>query len=304
VRIEALLEPYYVLRPDQALRSGWERFAKPRTKLVRLAWGLPIAVDTRETVGQAIARNGLFDLAVSELLFRLLEPGERALDAGANIGAMSSAMAVATGPKGKVLAFEPHPDVYGRLRENVHRWSCAGWTSPIETRPIALSDRDGVARMLEPSHFSENQGASLIVPDDGPAHSPGRTITITASRLETEIPATEAPALLKLDVQGHEASVLRGMASILERGDVRDVIFEDEDYPSEAATMLADAHYGILGIGHTFSGVRLFEPGQPGGRHAESDQSYLASRDVARALARTTRPGWRCLRPLRGLGAA
>ena len=79
------------------------------------------------------------DLAVSEALWRLLDPGALALDVGANIGFMTNLMAWRSGPCGRVLAFEPHPEVFRSLAENVERLS-ATRPSPLSsstTRPSA-----------------------------------------------------------------------------------------------------------------------------------------------------------------------
>ena len=68
-------------------------------------------MNPKETIGRAILRLGVYDLCVSESICRLLDPGESAIDVGANLGYMTSLMAAKAGKCGSVESFEPHPDL-------------------------------------------------------------------------------------------------------------------------------------------------------------------------------------------------
>src|SRR5664280_1535030 len=84
--LERLAQPYYLLRPSHLVRRvAMLGRAEPKA-IVRLPWGLDIAVDPGEDIGRLIVTNGLFDLTVSEAIARLLQPGETGVDVGANIG--------------------------------------------------------------------------------------------------------------------------------------------------------------------------------------------------------------------------
>src|SRR5579872_6967542 len=101
-RLRRLLnKPHYIYRPGQAIirlgrllggakpAGAWEEAVLP--------WGLPIRYHPAEQIGNSIWRLGLYDLCVSETLWRLLDAGETALDVGANFGHMTSVMAVRVG---------------------------------------------------------------------------------------------------------------------------------------------------------------------------------------------------------------
>ena len=75
-------------------------------------------VDPTRAIGRSIVTTGLFDLAVSELLARLIDPGDIVVDAGANVGYMTVLAATAAGRSGRVLAFEPHPELFAVLCQN------------------------------------------------------------------------------------------------------------------------------------------------------------------------------------------
>src|ERR1700710_1808297 len=142
---ERFLKPHYLFRPSQAARRLIQglRGNTPGSAEVRLPWGLRLRVDPRESIGGAIWRLGLYDLAVSEALWRLTTPGDLAVDVGANLGHMAGILALRAGPSGRVLAFEPHPDVFADLVENVVLVAGDPRTAPVEALPLALGDTEG-----------------------------------------------------------------------------------------------------------------------------------------------------------------
>jgi ubiquinone/menaquinone biosynthesis C-methylase UbiE len=87
--------------------------------MVTTAWGLPLEARSDESIGYSLITTGVFDLPVTETLLRLADSGELAIDVGANIGAMTSALAAAVGPAGEVWAFEPNPSVLAVLERSI-----------------------------------------------------------------------------------------------------------------------------------------------------------------------------------------
>ncbi len=55
-----------------------------------------------EGVGRSLWRLGVYDLVTCELCWRLLDPGETAVDVGANIGVVTGLLARRAGPAGEV----------------------------------------------------------------------------------------------------------------------------------------------------------------------------------------------------------
>ena len=126
-----LWKPWFVYRPSQILR----RLRPPaldrssQYPAIETAWGLQIHAHPSRAIGHCLLTTGVFDLAVSEVLVRLIDgrrPGRAPLqvvlgsartaprpdgagplvvDAGANIGYMTVLMAAAAGPRGRVLSF-------------------------------------------------------------------------------------------------------------------------------------------------------------------------------------------------------
>ena len=143
------------LRLEYLWRSRREAF-------IALPWGLPIKIDPHESVGYNIASQGLYELGVTETLWRLTESGDLAVDAGANIGYTASVLGVRVGPKGRVICFEPNPEVFTSLRENVELWRKDGRCGTFDLEQAALGKEQGKARLHMNDWFLTNRGTSWI----------------------------------------------------------------------------------------------------------------------------------------------
>lgn len=251
------------------------------------AWGqLPVESRSDESVGYLLQTTGVFDIAVTEALFRLAAPGEMAIDIGANIGAMTSALATAVGERGEVWAFEPSPVVLPGLERSV-----AEWGRRVRVFPLALSDRAGSASFVAPTVQAANHGRSRI--GDDPEHTE-TVVTVNTERLDVLV-GDRVVGVMKLDAERHEPAVLAGAERMVSERRVRDIIYEDVNgFPSAASEPLSEAGYEVFALGHSLFGPRL----DPSDRVTAGweEQSYLATIDPARAR-RLLRPrGWRCLR--------
>lgn len=134
-------------------------------------------------------------------LFRdYCQPGDVAIDVGANIGEVSIICSQAVGAEGRVLAFEPNPRIYQYLLGNLTLNRCANVTAAN----LALGATEGRVRMSNDKHDDMNR----IVASGA--------IEVACSTLDAQLP--EAPiALLKVDVEGSELRVLEGARRALER---------------------------------------------------------------------------------------
>lgn len=269
--------PAYVFRPTQIVRRL--RGRPTGEQVVRLPWGDRISVDADESVGSGIARTGVHELRVSEVIWRLTGNTDVALDVGANVGYFTSLLA---NRASRVIALEPHPVVGERLEANVARWS-----GEIDVIPQAASDTAGSATLGEPDWFDENSGiASLGV--EG-----ARAFEVQTVRLDSVIGAATI-GICKVDVEGHELKAFEGMASALTEGRVRDILFEEhEPLPTPVTSYLGERGYRLFTLAQRFNRVVLGPP--------ETDldtmdaPTYLATRDPARALGQVG-GGWQCLR--------
>jgi FkbM family methyltransferase len=291
-----LFSPPYIFQPLQALkRLRLEYFGHSEQQtIVTLPWGLSIRVNLREAIGYNIACQGLYEPGVTETLWRLTEPGELVVDAGANIGYTTSILAIRVGRAGRILSFEPHPQVFECLTENAGNWRADERCGTIVLAQAALGERNGTGALHTDGQFATNRGSARMENDLNDAVG-SRVIPVTVHTLDSVINVGEQIGVLKMDVQGSEFAVLKGMTGLLERRDVRDIVFEEEaGFPAPTHNYLESKGYSIFGIQELFSRVRCIVGAAP---HPNSDfgpiPNYLATRDPERAVARLSPRIWR-----------
>ena len=295
-------KPHYVCRPGQLFRrlAHTLRGVPPgQLESAALPWGLTIQYHSEEMIGSSIRRTGIFDLCVTEALWRLLEPGETALDIGANIGYMTSVMAARVGKDGQVLSFEPHPEIFRELSNNVHSWNNSPLTGRIEAYKIAMSDRVGAGWLATTPEFASNRGTATLLT--------GATAGEDTALLNVSIlPLDEFPGLppqigvMKVDVEGHEAQVFQGAKKLLAAGRVRDIVFEEHSpYPTAVTGLLESAGYTLFVLDQAPSGPVAAPVTEFAERRLQDAPNYLATREPARALDRLRKRGWATLSPRR-----
>ena len=320
MKLLSLFKPEYIYRPGQiARRLRYGGLSAPARAgefaVADLPWGLPLRVRRGETIGHSILSLGVFELLVTESLWRLIDPGETVADVGANIGYMSSVMARRVGPSGAVLAFEAHPGVHADLLHNVGLWSQSAMSSQlgrVDARHLAVSDQTGDCTLNVPAAFETNRGlATLESGADGEREARAgaapamTTITVRRTTLDEAFPASEAKrvGLVKMDVEGHELAILRGASALIAGRRVRDWIFEENrPYPSEVTRFFVDHGYTLLRLHKTFSRPGLIDPKAPAAdAHSASEApespNFMATLEPGRARERFRPGGWRALRP-------
>ena len=287
-------KPYYVFRPTQIgrralLGAGFMRY-DGRYGQITLPWGAPLTFKTDEKVGLCFARRGVFDLPVCEALWRLTDPGELTLDVGAYIGQMTSVLAAAAGPQGRVLAFEPHPETFRLLSTNVQRWTQAGGLAPIELREMGAAAEEGVAQLAMDEDFDWNPMTASIV-TDGTASSE-RMVQVPTRRLDDEVGGRRV-GVMKLDVEGFEHDVLLGAERLLGEHRIRDIVFEEfDEYPTRVTDLLEGHGYTIFTLDQRLHGPLAARACGSWARQSTEDPNYLATTDPERAVARLAKLGW------------
>jgi FkbM family methyltransferase len=289
-----LTRPHYLARPSGALRLAWARLAREegvhRLEPVRLPWGVSMLVDPAEDIGRSIAHTGVFDPDLTEAVYRLLDPGERAVDVGANIGYVTSLMAARAGARGEVHAYEMHPEVFRVLELNASIWSSRPEAPALHLARVGVSDCRGVGTLEVPPAFDGNMGLARLTAGNGRAES-GSTVEVSC--LDDLLPE-QSFHVVKLDIEGHEAAALRGAARILSEGRVRDVIFEDHgQYPTEAMALLEGHGLRVFSLDRALLGPCLRPPEEGFGRPEWPGPNYLATSEPDRALARFAPRGFR-----------
>jgi FkbM family methyltransferase len=289
-----LNKPEYWFRPSQTFRRLSRIFRRFPPREVVLPWTLPVAIHPADDISKAIWTLGIYDLNVSEAIWRLLGPGGVAVDAGANIGHMTGLMAARCGPSGTVLAFEPHPRIFAELERNIARWKNAP-ISRICAYNCALSSTARLAALEEPEDFHTNRGIAHLTnsPD-----SRNVCFRVRCVRLDDHLPDVRNIDVLKLDVEGHEFDVMKGAQELLARKALRHIIFENNacSFDAEIVSLLKHYGYDSYLLTRTFFGPQLADTIESQRYPHYLPCSFVASAAPDEMRARFRPRGWRVLR--------
>ena len=148
-----------------------------------------------------------------QIVRHLVEPGDRVIDLGANIGIYAKALADLVGPEGRVYSVEPVPTTFDLLRANLRSLGL----DQVECLNCAISDSEGVVAMEIPQYETggDNFYRARIAEPDG---STKATCRIPAQTIDRTFADGERPiAFVKCDVEGHELACIRGADRFLDR---------------------------------------------------------------------------------------
>lgn len=170
-----------------------------------------------------ILSTGTYEAEIGKLIRTCLKPGYIALDIGANIGLQSIRMSQCCGEEGLVLAFEPLTYLQEKFDKNIALNNCTN----VKLFPFALSDNE-TAIDIKINENNWNQGTFSLNNTNNGNKSQQLTVKI-ADKLEA-IEKLPKLHLIKIDVEGFEYHVLRGLKATLQKHRPR-IIFEyDSNY--------------------------------------------------------------------------
>lgn len=141
--------------------------------------------------------------------------GGEILDVGANVGYTATVFAGACDPGARVHAFEPEARNFAVLDEVARRSRAAGRIVPVRA---AVGSQEGVARLwVNRAHHADHRVLTdaFAARQAGPPESEQvPLVSLDAYVRDAEIARV---AFVKIDVQGYELEVCRGMAGLLAR---------------------------------------------------------------------------------------
>ncbi len=259
-------------------------------EIVQLPWELPIEVNTVDTVGIALVKQGLYDILTTEIVWRLTRPGDRTVDVGANIGYFTSLLAARAGRHGAVYAWEPHPETFCQLQRNAKSWQSDTRRAKITLFQAALSDEDGMASLSLPPGQQNNFSLAFLA-----SQPDGSALSVRRQRLAPFLDSSGPIGVMKLDAESHESQILKGAGDHLHSGSIRDIVFEEHSaFPARSHEILLSAGYQIYWFEERLRGPNVIAPtAHAHWREYDLPPSYLATRDPDYALRVLSARGWK-----------
>lgn len=163
-----------------------------------------------------------YERRFSHALLRQVSPGDVVWDIGANVGFYTLPLRAAVGENGKVVAIEPTPTCFAELRKRTEH------AANVTCIQAALGDRTGSAPLAVDEHALSTTNSLFV------ASQIAKTLDVRLTTGDDLVSTGEAasPNVLKIDVEGFEEEVLRGLDQQLARPSCRAVFCE--------------VHFGIL----------------------------------------------------------
>lgn len=206
-RIEAAVE-------QAGRRRGY--YLGDHTALSVMENGQMLLVDTRSRdIAMRVLATGRWEHNETTAFARLIRPGDTVFDVGANHGVFALVAGPRCRPGGQVHAFEPNPDLARLI--TMSTW-LNGLQNVVKVHALAASDAEGEAVLTASEAYSGGGSLRPRKAVAGFAGSEFRSIACRTVRLDDMFPDPSFRIdVMKIDVEGFEGRVLRGMPKLLER---------------------------------------------------------------------------------------
>jgi FkbM family methyltransferase len=236
--------------PGKERLSGWLKPSKElKTTLNNgIIWlnheDIALYTSVNNYIEYTILSTGTYEDEIGKLIRVLLKPGSVALDIGANIGLQTIRMSASVGVNGQVYSFEPLTYLQKKFTKNITLNNC----SNVTLFPLALSDHEEHIT-VNIDEQTWNQGTfSLKHGDNG---TTSQQIDVKAGDKMKEIQDLHQLNLIKIDVEGFEYHVLRGLKASLQKHRPH-IIFEyDSNYWMGTGQSIADCYHFLTDLNYT-----------------------------------------------------
>jgi FkbM family methyltransferase len=215
-------------------------------RVVRTTEGVKLYCSSEDLIQSFIMYFGMWDPHITRYLQARLQPGDVLVDVGANIGYYTLLGSKLVGPAGKVVAIEASPRTYASLQQNIER----NRAENVRAVNAAASNQRGTVQVF--AGTPDNIGGTSIMPRHGAVEA-----TVDAFPLADLLDSEELAraSVIKIDVEGAEAFVLRGLLDSADRiGKATEIIVEiTPDWISSDGTSAEDLldEFRALGF-HTY----------------------------------------------------
>ena len=212
------------------------------------------ALSGRDFIGDALREYGEWANGELELLLPLVAEGDVVIDVGSHIGTEAVPLAKRLGPEGILVAFEPQLEMYRLLAMNM----ALNGLDNVHTVHSAVGDVAGSIALPAVDYKNDGnygamtlRGRSLL----GEGEAVAATV-VPVVTLDDSFPNLPACRLIRLDVEGMEAFVLKGGQELIRR--CRPLLYCECARPAPALELAQ--LLGELGYSAFWHAVPFFNP--------------------------------------------
>jgi FkbM family methyltransferase len=203
-------------------------------------------LDPSDPVISGALTLGVYERQEMAFFNRFIGQARTFVDVGANVGLYTALALRQMSARSTVVAVEPHPRAYQLLQRNIEANLASNAHSPqvVLAFNIAAGSSEGTATL----HCNRDNGGDHRLAAPGPEHRQGAWSTqpVPVQRLDHLLPqhGLSEVDFIKMDVQGHEAEVVKGLADTLSRS--ARVVLMSEFWPAGLASSGGAARYLAL----------------------------------------------------------
>jgi FkbM family methyltransferase len=231
--------------------------------LVRLASGEYLCVDTRTFEGIGYILGWEHEADVIRVFRTFLSQRSVVLDIGANFGLYTALAGSIVKNYGKLYAFEGNPRVFESLQRTIVANNLY-FNPAIVAANILVSSESGRGLL----HYSANLPSGGTMSDVALCGGVRHTVEVGMTTIDDFLPPDLLVDLVKIDVEGHEPLVLRGMERTIARSpDIRIIMEFAENLlahtlnPRDFVDYIRGLGFGVCRVLPRFK-LRLVAPGE------------------------------------------
>lgn len=241
------IRAYYRFKDNYSMGSTILPWVRKRVKstlkknvvkeLVRTRSNFLVPVSSIDLATRHVQIRGSIDLSMEWIIRRYVKQGTVAVDVGANVGFLSLCMAEQVGNIGKVYSIEPNINLHSYIKELLYLNAIKN----VQIVHCACSDAEGPVRF----EIDESDHSKSRIGDKG-------KYEIKAMPLDTILAENDnIISFIKVDVEGHEPSVLAGAITTLKTHRPT-LVFEtgahSESDISKINNILEETQYDVIGV--------------------------------------------------------
>lgn len=162
-----------------------------------------------------VSLRGSLEPGLDLFLAATVTAGMTVVDVGANIGLHTLPLSRHVGPTGRVFCFEPSPRVFPILEVNV---AMNGFADRVTAVRAAITDKEGSADL----YVMKTCGHTTLFDIGGSV----ATVQTRTAALDAVLPGGLRCDLVKIDAEGAEPLVLRGMRGLLRTNPALQIVME------------------------------------------------------------------------------